>query len=144
MAALFAPVCIVFVALAVRLPLLDAPGFMHDQEQFIIWAYVAQEDGLAGVYNFVETTGGPRRLSNYPPVQIYVCRALAALYPNVAGRLLDAEVIASVGDGPDDGGTGGLHALQMAGSDGGRGVCAAPLLWHSAGVRRWHSQHWSG
>ena len=98
MAALLAPVCIVLVALAVRLPLLDAPGFMHDQEQFIIWAYVAQEDGLAGVYSLVETTGGARRLSNYPPVQIYICRALAALYPTVAGRPLDAEVIASVGD----------------------------------------------
>ncbi|GMU33294.1 MAG: hypothetical protein HS101_00205 [Planctomycetia bacterium] len=96
MAALLAPVGIVLVALAVRLPLLDAPGFMHDQEQFIIWAYVAQEEGLSGVYNFVETTGGPRRLSNYPPVQIYICRALAALYPTVAGRPLDAEVITSV------------------------------------------------
>jgi Gpi18-like mannosyltransferase len=98
MAALLAPICIVLVALTVRLPLLDAPGFMHDQEQFIIWAYVAQENGLAGVYEFVETSGDPRRLSNYPPVQIYICRALAALYPTVAGRPLDAEVIASVGD----------------------------------------------
>lgn len=94
--ALLAPIVIVILALSVRLPLLDAPGFLHDQEQFIIWGFVAQEHGLAGAYAFMDTPSGPKRLSNYPPVQILICRALAAAYPTVAGGPLDGEVIESV------------------------------------------------
>lgn len=94
--ALLAPLLIVILALAIRLPLLDAPGFLHDQEQFVIWGYIAQERGLAGVYDHFETPSGPKRLSNYPPVQIVICRTLAALYPTVAGRPLDGEVIESI------------------------------------------------
>ena len=100
-ATLLAPILIVILALVIRLPLLDAPGFLHDQEQFVIWGYIAQERGLGGVYDHFETPGGPKRLSNYPPVQILICRALAALYPTVAGRRLDAEVVGSVSQRAD-------------------------------------------
>lgn len=90
------PVIIVLAGLAIRLPLLDAPGFLHDQEQFIIWGYVAREHGLARVYDAVETTGGTKRLSNYPPVQIYVCRLLAEAYPLITGRPIDLELLQEI------------------------------------------------
>lgn len=79
-----------------RLPLLSAPGFLHDQEQFIIWGLVAEEFGLARVYDQVETPGGLKRLSNYPPVQILICRALAGVYPLIAGRPLDMEILGAI------------------------------------------------
>lgn len=90
------PLLIVLAGLLIRLPLLDAPGFRQDQEQFIVWGFVASEGGLASVYELQQTAAGPRRLSNYPPVQIYLCRMLTNLYAVVVGRPLDLEIITDI------------------------------------------------
>lgn len=91
-----AAAAVALVALAVRLPLLAAPGFHHDQEQFIQWAFVAESQGLPHVYDFYPTDRGPKRLSNYPPLQIYVCRTLASIYERIAGQPLDAELLQQI------------------------------------------------
>ncbi|RIK65812.1 MAG: hypothetical protein DCC65_11825 [Planctomycetota bacterium] len=96
-AAIFAwPLVIVVAGLAARLPLMGSPGFLHDQEQFIVWGMVARDRGLAHVYDVIETPAGPKRLSNYPPVQNLICRWLAGAYGVVTGRPLDEEVLGEV------------------------------------------------
>lgn len=90
------PLLIILAGLSVRLPLLDAPGFMHDQEQFIVWGFVAREHGVARVYDAAPTAQGSKRLSNYPPVQIFICRALASAYPLLSGRAIDFELLSAI------------------------------------------------
>lgn len=89
-------VALVAVGIAARLPLLPYPGFMHDQDQFVVWAHVAESTGLAGVYERYEYNGRLTPLCNYPPVQVYFCRALASLYPMVAGKPLDDAAVTAI------------------------------------------------
>ncbi len=89
-------VVLVAVGLAARRPLLPYPGFMHDQDQFVVWAHVAATTGLAGVYERYDHNGRLTPLCNYPPVQVYVCRALASIYPMIAGKPLDDAAVAAI------------------------------------------------
>ncbi len=89
-------IALVAVGLLARWPLLPYPGFLHDQDQFVMWAHVAATRGVSHVYDRYDRNGRPTPLCNYPPVQVYVCRALASVYPLVAGKNLDAAVVQSV------------------------------------------------
>lgn len=89
-------VALVVVGFAARWPLLPYPGFMHDQDQFVVWAHVASSTGVCHVYDRYDHNGRPTPLCNYPPVQVYVCRALASLYPWIAGHPLDDTAVQSI------------------------------------------------
>ncbi len=81
-------------ALAIRAPLLSAPGFPSDQAQFMRWSARSQEGGLASVY---EVRGdGPRRWCNYPPAYLYVLRLLGPLASWAAGEPLNDDLIFGV------------------------------------------------
>lgn len=86
---------VVAIGLAARWPLLPYPGFLHDQDQFVMWAHVAATRGLAHVYDRPDGDGSTP-LCNYPPVQVYLCRALATIYPLVARMPLDAAMVESI------------------------------------------------
>lgn len=87
---------IVAVGLAARWPLLPYPGFLHDQDQFVQWAQVAQSLGLSHVYDREVRNGVPTPICNYPPVQVYVCRALASIYPLVSGNPFDESAVLAI------------------------------------------------
>lgn len=60
-----------------------------------MWAHVAATRGLAHVYDRPDA-GRSTPLCNYPPVQVYVCRALASIYPFVGGTPLNAAMVDSI------------------------------------------------
>lgn len=82
------------MALAVRAPLLLQPGFVIDQTQFMRWAELSRDGGLASVYGFRDD--GSRRLCNYPPAYLYVLKSLAPLSGWISGEKLDSETIYAV------------------------------------------------
>jgi dolichyl-phosphate-mannose-protein mannosyltransferase len=85
---------LIAMALAARWPLLPYPGFLHDQDQFVMWAHVAATKGVAHVYDRPAADAAP--LCNYPPVQVYICRALASIFPLVSGHPFDAAMVESI------------------------------------------------
>ncbi|MFQ5423208.1 MAG: hypothetical protein ACE5F9_04430 [Phycisphaerae bacterium] len=76
------------LALAVRIPFMAAPGFPPDQDQFFIWSMRTAKGGLAAAY---DVPVGAKR-SNYPPLYLYVLRALAEIYHRETGHALDDRV----------------------------------------------------
>jgi hypothetical protein len=91
-----AAISLVAIGLAARWPLLPYPGFLHDQDQFIEWAHVAATRGLTHVYDRFDRNGRPTPLCNYPPLQVYMCRTLATIYPFVTGKPLDEAAVHSI------------------------------------------------
>ncbi len=92
---------IVAIALGVRIPLAAGPGFLPDQHQFLLWAYLAADHGFPSVYETYEAAGRTRRWCNYPPAYVYVLRGCAELYPWLTGQPLDIAAIRAMSLGED-------------------------------------------
>lgn len=94
-----APAIILLLGILTRAPLLARPGFPPDMQQFLHWAHISAQRGLAHVYDEYEIAGRKHRWCNYPPAYLHVLRGLAAIYPSLSGRPFDAALIrdASIG-----------------------------------------------
>lgn len=82
---------VAILALVVRVPWLPMLGFKTDQLLFMVWSDLARSDSAlspsGGGFDVVYSlgTGVPgQRLCNYPPLFLYVLRALPATYEAIA------------------------------------------------------------
>ena len=85
------------LCLAVRFPLLFAPGCVIDQVQFAKWAQMAESGGVASLY--AKRPGGEKYWCNYPPVYPYALKGVAVVYRLGAGRPLTDEAIVDLAAG---------------------------------------------
>lgn len=71
------------LALLLRWPFLQGPGFAPDQTQFVQWSIIARDGGIAALY-VPGKDQGP--LCNYPPLYPLVLRGMAGLADRLAPR----------------------------------------------------------
>ena len=101
----------VVVAAAVRVPLMAEPGFGADVVQFVDWAYLSKNEGMAAVYQTNVRSGRP--ICNYPPGYIFALRGLASAHDLIApaGESLNPSLLQDVFNGERSSATRRIYVL---------------------------------